>query len=59
MGWKMPSLTWCTNLACLTTLKYGLGQNSTKFILCTCRIPCSNNPEQFFIFAFQKIVNYE
>ena len=28
----MPSLTWCTLLACLTTLKYALGQNNTKFI---------------------------
>ena len=29
MGWKMPSLTWWHCFACLTTLKYGLGQNST------------------------------
>ena len=26
----MPSLTWSTLFSCLTTLKYVLGQNSTK-----------------------------
>ena len=26
----MPSLTWWHHFACLTTIKFGLGQNSTK-----------------------------
>ena len=30
----MPSLTWWLYFACLTTLKYGLGQNSTKPHIC-------------------------
>ena len=30
----MPSLTWSTLFSCLTTIKYVLGQNSTKSKIC-------------------------
>ena len=33
-GGKMPSLTWWTLFSYLTTIKYVLGQNSTKFKIC-------------------------
>ena len=34
-GRIFPSLTWWHHLACLITIKYGLGQNRTKPNICT------------------------